>query len=337
MSRRRIALVCATIFCLAPASAFARTDKSILPVFDVPIDGKVTFTVDGRPVTALVTPGMPSNFYVSRKFAVSAFGEEANDFVDKDEGFKLISIKRGTGARIGPVEVKGKLRPVTLGFASRESRTRISWFETDAYPLADALAGPYAVPASIVRFTLRPPHAGETVFSLPLARKHSWWLATTPKTFGDKEVVFAFAPHFKHSVASAAAGAVIATSLGGTFAGDVRPVEISHGVQRPARPVKLARPLQFGSIRIDDILVRTRDYGNTLAIADPDKIDPSEADDGIVVTGKRRRSRPAYVVYLGADALGGCSSIIYDKSAELITLSCRQAEPDNRSGALPKS
>ena len=79
----------------------------------------------------------------------------------------------------------------------------------------------------------------------------------------------------------------------------------------------------LGPLRLSDLLVRTHDYG---AATD---IDPSEADGletetrDVVVKGKRAKSKPSYVVYIGADMLKDCSSITYDKPGQTVTLRCR--------------
>jgi len=314
---------------LAPLSGAAETAAPTRWTFDVPPDGRVTLTIDGRAVTAFVTPGMPSNVYVSREWATAHFGEAATRFEERKRGFALVSFKLATDAKVGPVRVKGAARIASIGLDGHAAKARVQWFETEAYRFADALAGPDALPAPVVRFHLRAPRAGETSVTLPLAPRR-WWLATTPRRFDGKEVRFAFAPHFPISVASAAAGAAIASDLGGTLGGETQHVRISHGVERPVRRMALARPLAFGATPLDALLVRTRDYGDASTIAAGAEDDPSESGGDVLVTGKRKGTPPSYVVYLGADALRGCSSITYDKVAATVTLSCMSGDTPAR-------
>lgn len=69
-------LVLAALLLGAPVAAQAPL------TFVVPVNGKVMLTVDGREVAAFVSPGMPSDPYLSRQFTKSAFGDEAGQFVD---------------------------------------------------------------------------------------------------------------------------------------------------------------------------------------------------------------------------------------------------------------
>jgi hypothetical protein len=105
------------------------------------------------------------------------------------------------------------------------------------------------------------------------------------------------------------------------FSGEIEQIEITHRVKRPGRTVLLASPLQIGPITISKFLARTRDYGNVASIRDPSE-DDGLTNDAIVVKGKRASGSPLYFVYLGADALAGCSSIIFDKPTRKIRLSC---------------
>ncbi len=329
LTRRRLAgaLSLATAAVLAATIAAARDRAPAVPTLrEVPADGRLTLILAGRPVSVFAGPGMPSRLYLSRMLAASLIGPGAAGF-EESSGFSIAGFSiGGTGARIGPVRIRGKSDSLPLGDGPRPDAIGVSWFERDAYPIAPVLAGPYALPEQIVRFTLHPERPGEVTATLPLGNRRVWWLATTLRQIGGAEIAFALAPNFPHTVASAAAGAAIARAHGGSFAGISAPVAISHGVTRPARPMALARPLAFGPVSIDRLLVRTADYGSTAGIADPSEVVDSPAD-AIVVKGRRQRSKPSYVVYLGADLLGGCSSITYDKPAATITLRCQPSAP----------
>jgi len=321
---RPVLVATAALFFWLP-SVSAADRKPAPPPLVVPENGQAVLTINGQQVQAFLSPGMPNDVYLSRATAVLLFGNEAEVF-GKPFGFDIgiLSINvSGGGARIGPIRIAGHSAPIALGSADILPPGRAQWFETNAYGFADALAGPYALPSPIVEFQLRAVREEETSVTVPLGSRNAWWLATTPKTIGKKRVHFAFAPQFKDTVASAAAGAAIVRDLGGSFSGVPQPVEISYGVRRLAREVTLARPLVIGNISLDKILVRTRDYGSAESIADPSEIAPEAAAKDILVKGRRRTMPPSYVVYVGAEALKGCSSIRYDKNAALITLSCR--------------
>lgn len=294
-------------------------------VREIPADGRVTITIDGHVVPARIGPGLPNFLYLPRVRADALFGADARI---GGGGFSLFSVGPAASARIGPVRIPGRVRRAMLGIGDAPPQSEwVKWFETDAYPGEDALGGPYVLPEPIIRFTLRASHPDEVEATLPLASRDSWWLASVALPIGGQDIVFAFAPQFARTVASAAAGAAIARAQGAQFDGDVQSVPISHGVNRPARPVRLTRPLKLGPLSMTNLLVRTHDYG---AATD---IDPSEADGleaqkpDVVVKGKRTKTRPSYVVYVGADLLGACSSITYDKPGQMVTLKCRTVGP----------
>jgi hypothetical protein len=263
---------------------------------------------------------MPNVLSISKAFATRSFGIEIANMRGDDRKIRQ---------RIGPVEVAGRARQALVsgpGMSGLGSQivTDVSWFETDTYDFADALAGPYALPYPVVRYQLQLPKPGEVEFSLPLAPSSRWWIAATPLNVGKQTVYLAFAPHFKTSVASAGAGAVISALHDGQFSGTASPVIISHNVQRPARRVLFGQPLRLGGLSLPSLLVRTRDYGSSGSIFDPAEASGATAakGDSILVKAKRTSSRAIYVVYVGADALSGCSSITYNKAAQTITLRC---------------
>lgn len=96
---------------------------------------------------------------------------------------------------------------------------------------------------------------------------------------------------------------------------------IRLGVMRPVRPMTLARPLGVGPLALDRIFVRTGDFGSAAAIPDADA--PEADPDEIVVTGAKPKGKQRYFLEIGRDALAGCSSILFDKVAKRVVLSCR--------------
>ena len=73
---------------------------------------------------------------------------------------------------------------------------------------------------------------------------------------------------------------------------------------------------------MDRLLVRTADFGSANSLKDEEP-HPFEMTDDVVVHGKRKPSRAAYIVYVGADALRGCASVTYDKPRHLIQKTCK--------------
>lgn len=291
---------------------------------DIPMDGKLAAVIDGRKVIVYSSPGMPSILYLSKPTAEAIFGEES-EIIPKPFGVNLliVSVKRGPtrGKNIGPEKIYGTNRDVSFAVGDQQSvRQEANWFEKDAYPDHDALAGPFALPSPVIRYRLRPTAAEEQIARLPLSSSSQWWLAVTTAEIAGKKVHFAFAPQFETSVASAAVGSLLAREYGGRIVGAVSQTLISHGVQRPVRSVELSVPFALGPVPISKFLVRTRDYGNVDEIPDPSEI--GEDEDTIVVRAKAKRRKPLYIVYVGRDVLNNCSYIQYDKPNQNISISC---------------
>lgn len=291
-------------------------------VVDVPPDGKTKVSVAGRAIDAFSGPGMPSILSLRRSVALDMFGAESEVQQERSsKRFKIISVSANPDAKVGPVLVKGFFFKADVAVGGQATNGTVKWSMSDAYGFADALAGPYAIPGPIVRYTLRKATGTERTGSLRLLPVGAWWVASTDMQIGGKWIRFAFAPHFPTSVASAAAASVISAEFGGSMSGSTQRTLISHGVDRPTRMMRLDRPVSLGPVNVDRLLVRTADYGSAGSIPDND-IDPSEMSGDIIVNGRRSASRPSYVVYVGADALQGCASITYDKRRHRIDLAC---------------
>jgi hypothetical protein len=313
---------CSTLDQLAAARQLAAT----LPTAPVELiaqhaafdsDEVTMVTINGQSVPVSVGAGRSSTLHLRAADAAQLFGPLATQFGRRGD---WPGAQRAT-ERIGPVTVNGHRAPASIAFAGGDRIAMVEWFGQEAAGIASGQVGPFGVPATTVTFRLRAAAVGERIFTLPLDEEaNGWGIASTSVQAGTQQVRFAFAPHFARSVASAAAGGAMARAHGGRFTGQPEDVLISHGVARPARPVRLDRAIGIGPVQLRDVLVRTLDYGAATGIGD--QLDEPENPADILVTGRADRQRPQYIVYLGADVLGGCSSISFDKAAMTISLSC---------------
>ncbi len=301
------------------------TPPAAPPAITIEPGGALALTVNGVPVDARSGPGLPTATAISRDLARTLYGAGA----DALDGGGLFDPRRRS-SRIGPVVIAGRAEQALVDFGYGPALRWVGWHTADTLPGA-MLLGPHALPHARVTYRLRDEQAGEVSVTLPLDPQDRWWLATTSVRIGDRDVRLAFAPQFPLSVASAATGALLARHHGGVFSGPARATLISHGVERPARPMRLATPLAVGGFSMRALLVRTADYGNIDGIPDAaanaSDDDPSESAGDLVVTARRRGSAPLFVAYIGMDQLGGCSSITYDKPAATITLRCATPAP----------
>lgn len=220
----------------------------------------------------------------------------------------------GVAVKVGPVRVNGKSSVTRLQFGPASFRRRVVWFDRRYEAGTDGAVGPGGLPVDIVRFDLRAPQPGETVIAVPLVQQ-LFRPAVTKVRVGGRDISILFDPQHARTLATAGAGAALAAGLGGQFAGAPGKAEVAFGIDRPVRGMRLARPLQVGPLSITSLDVRTGDNGSIEGIPDADA-DPEE----IVVTARGGNRRD--VIIIGRDELGRCSSILFDKPAKLIRLSC---------------
>jgi hypothetical protein len=221
---------------------------------------------------------------------------------------------------IGPKRSEGKSAVTRLDFGLGLIQRRVGWTAAPYREGADAVIGPGMLPVPAVRFQLRPSRYGERVSVLPMVGQGGvdspWGERFGLIDIGGSPLRVHFDPGRRRTVATASAGARIAQALGGQLAGMPQPVEIAFGIIRPVRSLQLERPLLIGSLALRELGVRTHDFGSVRSIpeagADPDEI-------VVVARGKKRRGEQ---IRLGADLLDRCSSIVFDRAARQIRLSC---------------
>lgn len=221
----------------------------------------------------------------------------------------------GFSVKVGNVKVKGQTSVTRLDFGKVSFRKRVVWFERPYARGADLAVGPGGLPVDIVRFELRPQGVGERTVSLPMVEK-MFQPTYAQITVGRRDMTVLFDPLHERSLATAGAGQSLAEALGGTLTGEAGRAEIAFGIDRPVRTLQLAKPFAVGPLRFDSVTVRISDNGSTAGIKDADA-DPDE----IVVTAKDRSTRRD-VLIVGNDQLQHCSSIVFDKPAKLIRLTC---------------
>jgi hypothetical protein len=217
--------------------------------------------------------------------------------------------------KVGPVKVKGETGVTKLEFGAAAFKRRVVWFERPYAHGADAAVGPGGLPVDIVRFQLRAPQPGERTLALPLIQK-MFQPTYAEIAVGGRKVQVLFDPQHDRSLATAGAGQAIAAGLGGQLSGDASPSEVAFGITRPVRTLRLKSPLIIGPLSFDAVAVRIGDNGTTAGISDADA-DPDE----IVVTAKGGGNRRDTLI-IGRDQLGHCSSIVFDKPAKQIRLTC---------------
>lgn len=222
---------------------------------------------------------------------------------------------------VGPHEVRGVTAVTRIGIDGAPRKRRVGWTERPYFEGADGTVGPGGLPQQVVRFVLRAPLSGERTVSLPLVDEGGmfggWGGMYALANVGGAPMRVRFNPHHPDTLATAGAGVRIAAAHDGKLEGETRAVAIAYGIHRPVRTLRLGTPIRLGALSIPSLGVRTADFGSAKGISEQGG-DPDE----IVVTGKRRRNANRDRLWLGADSLARCSSIVFDKRARQVRLTC---------------
>jgi hypothetical protein len=281
-------------------------------------DGVVEGRIAGLPARTRIDPAAPAMPLIDLTLAERA-------------GLKLtgrwgISI----GYRVGAVGVMTRTQVVETDLGTGPGKRRVGWASRPFAPGVDVSVGPGALPEPIVRFQLHAPRPGETTTIFKAIHD------TGPfGLFGDFSATFAridvggapmrlrFDPYHPRTLATAGAAVRLAQAYDGTLSGEARPTEIFFGVERPVRDLTLRHAFALGALSIDRLGARTADFGTTGAIRDGDAPVAAADPDEIVVTAKgKKRDMRRDTLSLGADQLRHCSSIVFDKKAQVIRLTC---------------
>jgi len=306
-------------------SSVALAGDTVPAIRDVPVGGMIAATIDGKPVTLRVDPAAPGLVFVTTAVA---------------ERLALKGGALGLGYSVGGQGAMQAttVRPMTfgtnavkrrIGFPSRKHETKGKaadprWVGRPYADVGDGSIGPASLPEPVVRILLNAPRAGERTVALPmvdgggLLGKLSGTFAQI--TIGGQPIRVRFDPYHPRTTVTANAATLIAQAQRGTLAGLTAPVEIAFGIARPVRMMTLASPLAVGPLALSSLGVRTTDVGSAAAIPDADAPPPDPDEIVVVAKGKRDASRDRLT--LGADLLDRCSSIVFDKPAKQIRLTC---------------
>ncbi|MBX9796295.1 hypothetical protein [Sphingomonas sp.] len=281
---------------LCGSATGARKDAELIVRGDGIYDGRV----NDAPARLRLTPWAPS-------------APTLNDDIVPKAG--LHAGLFGFAVKVGPTKVRGNTSVARMSFGKYSYRRRVVWFDRRYDAGADGALGPGGLPAEVIRFELRPAQGGERTVALTMIENHFRpTYARVP--MGKRNIIMLFDPQHETTVATAGAGAALAEVLGGQLSGAQGSAEVAFGIRRPVRTLKLERPLQIGPLSLTQVAVRIGDGGSVAGIKDADA-DPEE----VVVSAKGGEDRRD-VVIVGRDHLARCSSIVFDKKAKQIRLSC---------------
>ena len=261
-------------------------------------------TINGQPVRLRVNPEA-SGYIVLNPAAAARLG--------------LHRSMLGSRTRIGPVRLDGSSKVANVSIGGVAGNRRLVWIDRPVIDGADGVIGPADMPYDRVTFAIGAPRDGEAALEIPMAFARGFGLYV-PLQLGEREFQFQFSLMKPFSLATAGAGAELATLYGGSWAGDALDQVIEFGVVRPVRPMIFARPVSVQGLELRSLRVRTGDNRGNLSLPPEPDADPDE----LVVTGASRQ-RAAFVVHVGADRLSRCSTIVWDNRTRHMFLHCLDA------------
>lgn len=268
----------------------------------------ITAEARGRPLRLKVDPGAP--YFVL-----------LNDTVAKE--LKLVSTKAATLA-VGPLRLKASTRNEKFTIEGVTAAKPVMWVKGEAIPDADGVINPANLPGNGVTLKLREEAAGEQVIQLPMRfdRQRGLYYEFD---YGGQLILTRFTLEDRLTTTTGAAASVISKRRNGLWEGGPFVHEVRFGVPRPVRRMVLGETLSVKGFPVNEFAVRVMDDRGSYLL--PDKQvppDEPEDEDGILVTGKGKRSygAPHFWLMVGSDALSRCSTVTYDTKSRHLILRC---------------
>ncbi|MEO6579968.1 MAG: aspartyl protease family protein [Sphingomicrobium sp.] len=221
---------------------------------------------------------------------------------------------------LGPLLAQGKFGIARTSIGGSTGSKLFAWFDDPAVTDVDGLISPAELPYSNVTLRLSPSQSGERTVSMdgqytPL----SGFTVPIPVYGHIVNVKLSVVEPF--SVATAGAGSAIAQTHQGAWAGDLRAHHIALGVLRPVRPMVLRRAMDVRGLRVSDFLVRVRDNGGRLKLPEVQATIATDPDE-IVVVAPSANQPVRFLLVLGTDQLGSCSSVTYQRRSVRLLVRC---------------
>ena len=309
----RVQVVAMTLALLA--SGCATTTNPTAPVNETVLDATSRYVVQaearGRSLKLKVDPGAP--YFVL-----------LNDKVAKE--LRLVGTKAATLA-VGPMRLKGSTRSEKLTIGGVTASKPVMWVKGQAIGDADGVINPANLPGDRVTLRLQASQPGEQIIELPMRFDRQRGLYHE-FDYGGQLILTRFTLEDTLTTATGAAASVIAKRRSGLWEGGPFVHQVRFGVSRPVRRMVLGQTLSIKGFPLNEFAVRIMDDRGSYLL--PEKEVPSAAaedEDGVVVTGKNRRSYGAahFWLMIGGKDLSRCSSISYESRAKRMIMSCSVA------------
>lgn len=237
-------------------------------------------------------------------------------------------LRPGYDAVLGGLRLPGQLAPVTARIGGRKVKWIVTTHGRACCEGVDGALDPLRLPYRTVRFTRAGPAYAPVRYAMTEGMTEGLLVAQPP-------VSVQLSLGHRRTVASRAAGVLLAERHGGRFAGPYGEAEGSFGVMRPARPVAFADPPVLLGFTVPSLLMRTADFGGGMQMPEER---PAEGD--IVVARTVAPQRAWAIVVIGRDYLEGCTEIAFHADIKALDLACDftrrpPADAQPAGGSLP--
>lgn len=221
----------------------------------------------------------------------------------------------GFDAQIGRERLQGIQAATIVRLNDREMQVTLASHGRPCCTGVDGEIGIGLLPYEKIRFVREGGNAAEVTTSFTIDDDSIHGPQATVAA-GGASVLVQFSLTRRESVATAAAGAILARGHGGTLT-ERAPVSTAFGIERPASTLRFGSPVSLAGFAFDEVAVRTADFGGSIDFP----FDPAQPQD-IVVTRKLPQQQAWPVVLIGRDRLDRCSEASFDGNSHVLTLRC---------------
>ncbi|WP_156397764.1 MULTISPECIES: hypothetical protein [unclassified Sphingomonas] len=240
---------------------------------------------------------------------------DAADRLAADPPDRRFRFDAGFDALVGRETLKGVQAAAPITLNGRRLLVTVASHGRDCCAGVDGEIGIGLLPYATIRFSR--PEAGSDERSVDFLIDDSSEHGPQAATPIGRETIFVqFSLHRQNSVATAAAGAMLAAAQGGHLT-DGGTTVAAFGVERPISVLHLDRAASVAGFRYLSIAVRTADFGGRHYFP----ADPNEPRD-IVVRKKVPLQEAWPVVLVARDRLDRCGEALFDGNSHVLTLRC---------------
>ncbi len=229
-----------------------------------------------------------------------------------------LPFERGSTDNVGRVAISSLVAIGTFVLNGRTVAVTLS-SHGDCCAGVDGAISPALLPYAEIRFHRAGPLGITRTFTMQRSADYG---LSADQPIGPNTVRVQFSLARAESLATAAAGSIIAAAHGGRFDGGYAPTPIAFGISRPARLIAFATPVTLAGFRFDSLRTRTADFGGK------HRLPRDPAEPGEILVERKVKPQAAWpAVILGRDRLDRCTDIRFRPAALGLTVTCAFDDP----------